>query len=191
MNDETIDRTSCRSGVRRFRASSNARSRARSRIGDTSHRSPHRRERPNVLLMLTDDAGFGNPSHVRGPISTPSPRPAGRGRAPVQPLPCDGDVLADAGCADDRPQPPLGRLRHGQRVRRPFPGYSAMLPKDCQTFPKTLQGNGYSTACFGKWHLTPDHMQGRVGRSTAGRSVSASITSGASSAASPASSTRC
>jgi arylsulfatase A-like enzyme len=45
----------------------------------------------------------------------------------------------------------------------PFPGYSAMLPKDCQTFVKTLQGNGYSTACFGKWHLTPDTMQGPAG----------------------------
>ena len=45
----------------------------------------------------------------------------------------------------------------------PFPGYSAMLPKDCQPFVKTLQGNGYSTACFGKWHLTPDNMQGPSG----------------------------
>ncbi len=45
----------------------------------------------------------------------------------------------------------------------PFPGYSANLPKDCQPFPKTLQGNGYSTACFGKWHLTPDNMQGPAG----------------------------
>jgi arylsulfatase A-like enzyme len=38
-----------------------------------------------------------------------------------------------------------------------------LLPKDCQPFVKTLQGNGYSTACFGKWHLTPDHMQGPGG----------------------------
>src|SRR5258707_3888888 len=45
----------------------------------------------------------------------------------------------------------------------PFPGYSAMLPKDCEPFPKTLQGNGYSTACFGKWHLTPDDQQGPAG----------------------------
>src|SRR5436309_2487319 len=45
----------------------------------------------------------------------------------------------------------------------PFPGYSAMLPKDCEPFVKTLQGNGYSTGCFGKWHLTPDHMQGPAG----------------------------
>jgi len=45
----------------------------------------------------------------------------------------------------------------------PFPGYTAMLPKDCQPFAKVLQGNGYSTACFGKWHLTPDTQQGTGG----------------------------
>ena len=27
---------------------------------------------PNVLLVLTDDAGFGNPSGFGGPISTPT-----------------------------------------------------------------------------------------------------------------------
>ena len=26
-----------------------------------------------------------------------------------------------------------------------------------------LQENGYSTAAFGKWHLTPDHQQGPAG----------------------------
>src|SRR5213592_2506104 len=38
-----------------------------------------------------------------------------------------------------------------------------MLPKDCEPFVQTLQGNGYSTGCFGNWHLTPDHMQGPGG----------------------------
>jgi arylsulfatase A-like enzyme len=45
----------------------------------------------------------------------------------------------------------------------PFPGYTAMLPKDCQPLPKTLKGNGYSTACFGKWHVTPENQQGPAG----------------------------
>ena len=26
-----------------------------------------------------------------------------------------------------------------------------------------LQGNGYSTGGFGKWHMTPDHVQGAAG----------------------------
>ena len=45
----------------------------------------------------------------------------------------------------------------------PFPGYSASVPKDCAPFVRALQGNGYSTAGFGKWHLTPDHVQGAAG----------------------------
>ena len=45
----------------------------------------------------------------------------------------------------------------------PFPGYTASVPKDCAPFVRALQGNGYSTAGFGKWHLTPDHLQGAAG----------------------------
>ena len=45
----------------------------------------------------------------------------------------------------------------------PFPGYTASVPKDCASFVRALQGNGYSTAGFGKWHLTPDHLQGAAG----------------------------
>ena len=28
-------------------------------------------------------------------------------------------------------------------------------PKDCAPFVRALQGNGYTTAGFGKWHMTP------------------------------------
>ena len=45
----------------------------------------------------------------------------------------------------------------------PFPGYCASVPKSCAPFVRTLQGNGYSTAGFGKWHLTPDYVQGAAG----------------------------
>ena len=44
-----------------------------------------------------------------------------------------------------------------------FPGYSATLPRDCAPLPRILRDNGYSTAAFGKWHLTPDGQQGPAG----------------------------
>ena len=44
-----------------------------------------------------------------------------------------------------------------------FPGYTAFLPDDCAPLPRILQDNGYSTAAFGKWHLTPDGQQGPAG----------------------------
>ena len=44
-----------------------------------------------------------------------------------------------------------------------FPGYTAVLPRDCAPLPRVLRDNGYSTAAFGKWHLTPDGQQGAAG----------------------------
>jgi len=118
---------------------------------------------PNVLLVLTDDAGFGNPSAFGGPISTPTlDRLRGGGLTYNR-------FHTTALCSPTRAALMTGRNHHAVgfgmvgEFAGPFPGYSAMLPKDCQPFPKTLQGNGYSTGCFGKWHLTPDNMQGTSG----------------------------
>ena len=77
---------------------------------------------PNVLLVLIDDAGFGNPSTFDGPIDTPNcdrrwPRPA------LQPFSRDGDVLAHQGGAAHRAQPPP--RRHGRR----HPGVLGRLPR--------------------------------------------------------------
>jgi arylsulfatase A-like enzyme len=118
---------------------------------------------PNVLLVLTDDAGFGNPSRFGGPISTPT----------MERLAAEGLTYnrfhTTALCSPTRAALMTGRNHHAVgygmigEFAGPFPGYSAMLPKDCMPFPKTLQGNGYATACFGKWHLTPDSMQGPSG----------------------------
>jgi len=44
-----------------------------------------------------------------------------------------------------------------------FPGYTATVPRDCTPWPRVLAENGYSTAAFGKWHLTPDGQQGPAG----------------------------
>ena len=47
--------------------------------------------------------------------------------------------------------------------RAGFEGYSATLPRACAPLPRILRDNGYSTAAFGKWHLTPDGQQGPAG----------------------------
>ena len=38
-----------------------------------------------------------------------------------------------------------------------------MLSRDSAALPRILRDNGYSTATFGKWHLTPDGQQGPAG----------------------------
>jgi arylsulfatase A-like enzyme len=114
---------------------------------------------PNVLLVLTDDAGFGNPSAFGGPIRTPTlEHLAGGGLSYNR-------FHTTALCSPTRAALMTGRNHHAVgfgmvgEFAGPFPGYTAMLPKTCQPFARTLQGNGYSTACFGKWHLTPDNQQ--------------------------------
>jgi arylsulfatase len=45
----------------------------------------------------------------------------------------------------------------------PFPGYSSAKPRSCAALPQILKENGYVTSGFGKWHLTPDNVQGAAG----------------------------
>src|SRR4051812_47830410 len=118
---------------------------------------------PNVLVVLIDDAGFGNPSTFGGPIQTPN-----------------YDRMADEGlrynrfhvtamCSPTRAALLTGRNHHAvgmggiPEFSGGFPGYSAMLPHDAAPFPKVLKENGYSTAGIGKWHLTPEGEQGPAG----------------------------
>ena len=121
------------------------------------------KDSPNVLLVLIDDAGFGNPSTFGGPVATPTL-----------------DKLADAGlrynrfhvtalCSPTRAALLAGRNHHMvgfgsvSELIGAWPGYSATWPKSAATIAQILRGNGYSTAAIGKWHLTPDNQQGPAG----------------------------
>ena len=118
---------------------------------------------PNVLLVLIDDAGFGNPSTFGGPIQTPNlSRAAGDGLRYNR-------FHVTALCSPTRASLMTGRNNHTVgfgsigELSGGFPGYSATLPRDCAPLPRILRDNGYSTAIFGKWHLTPDGQQGAAG----------------------------
>ena len=118
---------------------------------------------PNVLLVLIDDAGFGNPSTFGGPVSTPNMTRVGEQGLTYN------RFHVTALCSPTRAALLTGRNHHTVgfgsigELPGPFPGYTASVPKDCASFVRALQGNGYSTAGFGKWHLTPDHLQGAAG----------------------------
>jgi arylsulfatase len=118
---------------------------------------------PNVLLVLIDDAGFGNPSTFGGPIQTPNyTRVADQGLKYNR-------FHVTALCSPTRAALLTGRNNHAVgfgsigEFAGGFPGYSATLPRDCAPLPRILKDNGYSTAAFGKWHLTPDGQQGHAG----------------------------
>jgi len=118
---------------------------------------------PNVLLVLIDDAGFGNPSTFGGPVSTPTfERVATSGlrynRHHVTALcsPCRAALLS-------------GRNHHAvgfgsiAETASGFPGYNALWPKSAASGAEILRQNGYSTAAFGKWHMSPIDQQGPAG----------------------------
>jgi arylsulfatase len=118
---------------------------------------------PNVLVVLIDDAGFGNPATFGGPIDTPNyDRMAAEGVRYNR-------FHVTAMCSPTRAALLTGRNHHAvgmggiPEFSGGFPGYSAMLPKDAAPFPKVLKDNGYSTAAIGKWHLTPEKEQGPAG----------------------------
>ena len=71
---------------------------------------------PNVLLIMTDDVGFGAPSTFGGVIPTPAlDRIASNGLRYTQ-FHSTRALLADPRGADHRPQPSFGRLRRGLRA---------------------------------------------------------------------------
>ena len=118
---------------------------------------------PNVLLVLIDDAGFGNPATFGGPIATPNYTRIAEGGLRYN------RFHVTALCSPTRAALLTGRNSHTVgfgsigEFAGGFPGYSAILPRDCAPLPRILRDNGYSTAAFGKWHLTPDGQQGPAG----------------------------
>jgi arylsulfatase len=111
---------------------------------------------PNVLVVLLDDAGYAQSSTFGGIIPTPTlDRLAAGGLRYTR-------FHVTAMCSPTRAALMTGRNHHsvGMGIISDFatgyPGYSSVIPKSAAMISKILQENGYSTACFGKWHLTPD-----------------------------------
>ncbi|MFT7220439.1 MAG: arylsulfatase A-like enzyme [Candidatus Azotimanducaceae bacterium] len=118
---------------------------------------------PNILLVMLDDVGFGTCSTFGGPIPTPGV-----------------DKVAEAGlkfnqfhttalCSPTRASLLTGRNHHSvhmggiTEIANSFPAYDSAIPPETATIAEILKQNGYSTGCFGKWHLTPSWEQNPAG----------------------------
>ena len=118
---------------------------------------------PNVLLVLIDDAGFGQPDTFGGPIPTPNMTRIGQQGLSYN------RFHVTALCSPTRAAMLTGRNAHRvgmgsiAEAPGPFPGYTGSVPRSCAPVPKILRENGYVTGGFGKWHMTPDHEQGPAG----------------------------
>jgi arylsulfatase A-like enzyme len=118
---------------------------------------------PNVLVIMTDDVGFGASSTFGGPIPTPT-----------------FDALAREGlrynrfnttaiCSPTRASLLTGRnpqeVGIGYTTNWPtgYDGYNSVIPKTAGALPEILKQAGYDTAMFGKGHITPEWEMSQAG----------------------------
>jgi len=118
---------------------------------------------PNVLLIITDDAGFGVPSTFGGVIPTPTmDRIAREGLRYNR-------MFSTALCSPTRAALITGRNHHSvgfgviSEQSTGFPGYNSIIDRDKATIGRMLKDNGYSTAWFGKDHNVPAFQASQVG----------------------------
>jgi arylsulfatase len=110
---------------------------------------------PNVLIVLIDDMGFGQPSAFGGPINMPT----------FEKLASEGlrynQFHTTALCSPTRVALMTGRNHHMNNMgsitetATAFPGNTGIRPNAIATLPEVLRLNGYGTAAFGKYHETP------------------------------------
>ena len=118
---------------------------------------------PSVLLIMTDDVGFGASSTFGGPIQTPN-----------------FQRIADSGlrynmfhttalCSPTRAALITGRNHHTNasgvitEFATGYPGYNSLVPKSSGSVGEVLKENGFNTSWFGKMHNVPDWMSSQAG----------------------------
>jgi arylsulfatase len=118
---------------------------------------------PNVLLIMTDDAGFGAPGTFGGVVPTPAlDRIANNGLRYT-------NFHSTALCSPTRAAIITGRNHHSVgygvvgEIATGFPGYDSIIPIENGTVGTILRANGYATSWFGKDHNTPSYQSSQAG----------------------------
>lgn len=114
---------------------------------------PNQSDRPNIVLILCDDLGYGDVSYLNpkyGKIQTPH----------IDRLAQSGMTFTDAHsgssvCTPTRYGLLTGRYSWRTRLQSGVvTGFApSLISKDRPTLASFLKSNGYHTACIGKWHL--------------------------------------
>ncbi|HTJ62886.1 MAG TPA: arylsulfatase [Alphaproteobacteria bacterium] len=118
---------------------------------------------PNVLLIMTDDVGFGASSPFGGPIATPTfAALAASGLRYTQ-------FHTTAMCSPTRAALLTGRNHHAvgsgviSDMSTDQDGYTSVIPDNAATIGEVLLESGYATAWIGKNHNTPQWENTPVG----------------------------
>src|SRR5687768_1278679 len=109
--------------------------------------------RPNVVLIITDDVGYGDLGSYGAPdIKTPN----------IDRLAAAGVRFTDfyangSSCSPTRAGLISGRYQSRYAIDLPLaaagPDLVRGLPAEGHSLPQLLRNNGYATALMGKWHL--------------------------------------
>src|SRR5436190_8382608 len=118
---------------------------------------------PNILLIMTDDQGYGVSGTFGGVIPTPAlDRIAKSGLRYTQ-------FHSTALCSPTRAALITGRNHHTggfgviTELSTGFPGYDSIIGQDNATIGRVLKDNGYATSWFGKNHNTPAYQYTAAG----------------------------
>lgn len=118
---------------------------------------------PNILLIMTDDAGYGVAGTFGGVIPTPAlDRVANAGLRFTQ-------FHSTALCSPSRAALITGRNHHSagfgviSEQATGYPGYDSIIGIENATIGKILKQNGYATSWFGKNHNTPAFQYSTAG----------------------------
>jgi arylsulfatase len=118
---------------------------------------------PNVLLIMTDDVGFGAPSTFGGTIPTPAmDRIAKMGLRYTR-------FHTTALCSPTRAALLTGRNHHSAATgvvvdqATGYPGYNGIIGRDTCCVGEIMKQNGYDTSWYGKDHNVPQWESSEAG----------------------------
>jgi arylsulfatase len=124
---------------------------------------------PNVLLIMTDDQGYGVSGTFGGVIPTPAmDRIAQAGLRYTQ-------FHSTALCSPTRAALITGRNHQSVgfgvigEMSTGYPGYDSVIGPESATIGTILRDNGFATSWFGKNHNTPTYLYSSAGPFMAGR----------------------
>ena len=115
--------------------------------------APSAAGRPNIVLIITDDVGYGDIGSYGAPdIKTPNIDSLARAGVRLT------DFYANAAlCSPTRAGLVTGRYQQRFAIEAALGGVSTAeeqgLPASGRSLPRLLKTSGYATALFGKWHL--------------------------------------